>query len=219
MATEAVRTVTDLAEQRWGLVTTAQAAQVGVSRAQMSYMATSGTLVRVAQGVYRVAGAPEHEFEPILATWMALGGPTLPLVAPGVSAVVAAGATATILHRLGTFMPGGGDFIVPARRFTRLPGVRLRVRVLDRSDVTHAEGVPTLTVERTVADLVASTDLSLVADVVRDAVDQGRLVRPAKLIDHLDPLARGHGFGDGHALAEHLFDLAGTTPPSVIGSR
>jgi len=47
-----------IAEHRWGLVTTAQAEDAGVSRKQLSRMAASGAIKRVAQGVYRMAGAP-----------------------------------------------------------------------------------------------------------------------------------------------------------------
>lgn len=212
MATEAFRTIAAIAEERWGLVTTAQGAAAGVSRLQMSRMAASGGLHRLAHGVYRVAGAPDHEFEPILVAWMALGGPSQPPSPAGVPGVVTAGTTATILHRIGTFMPGRSEFIVPTRRFTRLPDVHLRTAALAPGEVTFAEGVPALTVERTIADMAHWTDMSLVAELVADAIDQGRLVHPAKLVAHLDPLARAHGFGDGEAFADHLFDLAGVRP-------
>lgn len=213
MATEAFRVVAQLAEQRWGLVTTTQAEQAGVSRMQMSRMAASGSLVRVTQGVYRVAGAPELEHEPIFATWLALGGATFERTPDGVAAVVAAGVTATQLHRIGDFWPDGFDFIVPVRRTTRIPGVRLRVRQLTRQDVTFAEGVPTLTVERTIADLVEQwADLSLVANTVRDATEQGKIVAPGRFADYLQPLARANGFTDGQAFAADLFDMAGAAP-------
>ena len=47
-----------IAERRWGLVTTSQAENVGVSRKQLARMASAGAIERVAQGVYRMAGAP-----------------------------------------------------------------------------------------------------------------------------------------------------------------
>lgn len=213
MATEGYRVVAQLAEQRWGLVTTAQAEQAGVSRLQMSRMASSGSLIRVAQGVYRVAGAPELEHEQTFATWLALGGATTGPTPAGVAPVVAAATTATQLHRIGYFWPDGFDFIVPARRSTRLPGVRLRVRHLTPAEVTYAESVPTLTVERTIADLVEQwTDLSLVADLVRDAIEQGKLVAPHQLATHLQPLAKINDFADGRAFTNDLFALAEAVP-------
>lgn len=83
-----------IAEQRWGLFTTAQAATVGVARKQLSRMAAAGAIERVAQGVYRMAGAPPAEHETIYATWLALGGATTPRADTGVAALVAAGTTA-----------------------------------------------------------------------------------------------------------------------------
>ena len=107
---------------------------------------------------------------------------------------------------------GGFDFIVPARKGTRLPGVRLRIRSLTRDEVIPVEGLPTLTVERTIADLVEiGTDLSLVAGCVRDAVRADKLVAPDRLVSYLSPIATRRR-SDGTTLANDLFELAGVTP-------
>ncbi len=52
-----------IAEERWGMVTTAQAANAGISRKALSSLTTSGALERLAQGVYRMAGAPAAMLE------------------------------------------------------------------------------------------------------------------------------------------------------------
>ena len=174
-----------IAERRWGLVTTAQAEDAGVSRKQLSRMASAGAIERVAQGVYRMAGAPPQNHEAIYATWLALGGATAPRTRAGVASVVTAGITAAIVHDVGDFFLDGFDFMVPARKGTRLPGVRLRVRQLTHDEVVPVDGLPTLTVERTIADLVElGTDMSLVAGAVRDAVRTDKLVgpRPARVL-------------------------------------
>lgn len=197
-----------VAERRWGLVTTTQAERVGVSRKQLSRMASSGALERVAQGVYRMAGAPPQDHEAIYATWLALGGATNPRTESGVASVVAAGVTAAVVHGLGDFFLDRFDFMVPARRGTRLPGVRLRVRHLAADEVAPVAGLPTLTVERTIADLVdLRLDRSLVAGVVRDAVRADKLVAPDELVAYL--AVRGR---DGRALAADLFEGAGVVP-------
>lgn len=194
-----------VAERRWGLITTAQAEGVGVSRKQLSRMASSGALERVAQGVYRMAGAPPQDNEAIYATWLALGGATNPRTDAGVAPVVAAGITAAVIHGLGDFFLDSFDFMVPARRGTRLPGVRLRVRHLTADEVVPVAGLPTLTVERMIADLVElRIDRSLVAGVVRDAVRVDKLVHPEKLVTYLAVRSR-----DGRALAADLFERAG----------
>lgn len=201
-----------LAERRWGLVTTAQAQSAGVSRKQLARMAASGALERVAQGVYRMAGAPPPEHEAIYATWLALGGATAPRTQTGVAPVVAAGQTAAVVHGIGDFLPGGLDFIVPARKGTRLAGVRLRIRPLTSQEVIPVGGLPALTVERTLADLVESgTDLSLVAGAARDAVRDGTLTAPDCLAAYLDPVAARRN-SDGRTLAGDLLELAGARP-------
>jgi predicted transcriptional regulator of viral defense system len=171
-----------IAERRWGLVTTAQAEDAGVSRKQLARMASAGAIERVAQGVYRMAGAPPQDHEAIYATWLALGGATASRTETGVAPVVAAGVTAAVVHGIGDFFPDRFDFIVPARKGTRLPGVRLRVR-----------------------------RLTLAAGAVRDAVRAGQLVAPDRLVSYLDPIAARRK-SHGRALASDLFELAGVSP-------
>lgn len=65
------------------LVTTAQAEDAGVSRKQLARMASSGAIERVAQGVYRMAGAPPQDHEAIYTTWLALGGASAPRTETG----------------------------------------------------------------------------------------------------------------------------------------
>lgn len=201
-----------IAERRWGLVTTSQAEDAGVSRKQLARMASAGAIERVAQGVYRMAGAPPQDHEAIYATWLALGGAVAPGTETGVAAVVAAGTTAAVVHGIGDFFPRGFDFIVPARKGTRLPGVRLRIRQLTPDEVIPVGGLPALTVERTLADLIETgTDLSQVAGAARDAVRAGKVVAPERLVSYLDNVATRRKC-DGRSLAGDLFELAGAYP-------
>ena len=170
------------------------------------------SIERVAQGVYRMAGAPPQDHEAIYATWLALGGATAPRTETGVAPVVAAGVTAAVVHGIGDFFPERFDFIVPARKGTRLPGVRLRVRQLTRDEVIPVGGLPALTVERAIGDLIETgTDLSLVAGAVRDAVRAGKLVAPGRLVSYLDHIAARRK-SDGRSLAGDLFERAGVSP-------
>lgn len=203
-----------IAEQRWGLFTTAQASAAGVARKQLSRMAAAGAIERIAHGVYRMAGAPPREHETIYATWLALGGATSPRAETGVAALVAAGATAATVHGIGDFLLDELDYIVPARKGTRLAGVRLRIRHLVPDDVLPVDGLPTLTVERTIADLVdLGTDTSLVAGAVRDAVRAGKLLSAVRLVRHLDAIGRRTGCD----VAADLFELAGVHPEGLCG--
>ncbi|MFD4324196.1 type IV toxin-antitoxin system AbiEi family antitoxin domain-containing protein [Nocardioides sp. NPDC058538] len=201
-----------IAERRWGLLTTSQAESAGVSRKQLSRMASAGALERVAQGVYRISGAPRQDHEALYATWLALGGATTPRTPDGVAAAVAAGTTAALVHGIGDFLPDSFDFIVPARKGTRLADVRLRIRSLTRDEVIPVHGLPTLSVERTIADLVEiGTDTSLVADAVQDAVRTDRLTAPDRLATYLDRAAARQG-STGQSLVKDLFELAGAEP-------
>ncbi|UYO96386.1 type IV toxin-antitoxin system AbiEi family antitoxin domain-containing protein [Microbacterium sp. M28] len=200
-----------IASERWGMLTAAQAAEADISRKVLSRLAASGAIERLAQGVYRMAGAPAaaQEVDAIRVHWLALGGATGALV-------VAGGKTAATLHRLGDWFPGESDFVTPVRRTTRLSDVRLRVRRLDEEDVVYVDGLPAMTVERTIADVVeAREDSSLVADALWQAVQRGTLLRPRRLAQLLEPLAHRNGETSGAALAERLM-LAGGVEESWI---
>lgn len=175
-----------LAERRWGMFTTAQAESVGVSRKQLVRMTANGVLERLTQGVYRMAGAPPQDHESIFATWLALGGATSQTTTAGAPSLVAAGVTAAVVHDIGDFFLDGIDFIVGSRKTTRLPDVRLRIRPLTPADTTSVHGLPTLTVERTITDLLdLGTDTSLIDDALREAARFGKITDPQRLRDDL----------------------------------
>lgn len=200
-----------IAVDHWGMFTTAQVADIGIPRKVLSSLATSGTIERLAQGVYRMAGAPSdgHEVDAIRVHWLALGGATGALV-------VAAGTTAATLHLIGDWFPTESEFVTPTRRTTRLSDVRLRIRRLEKEDVVNIDGLASMTVERTIADLVeAREDPSLIADALRHAVQRGTFLRPRRLAQLLEPLARRNGEASGAALAGRLI-LAGGVDESWL---
>ena len=210
MAGKTIAELGELAAERWGMFTTAQAARAGVSRKTLSGLTSSRAIHRVAQGVYRMAGAPEPEHEFIYAPWLALGGATLPPTADGIPAVVVAGESAAIAHGIGDWFPGVVDVMTPARRTTRLPDVRLRTRRLSPDEVVFLNGLPTLTVERTIADLLEQwVDQSLVVDALRQAAEQGKLLSPRRLAEFLEPIAAAHGAASGGEFAAQLMQDAG----------
>lgn len=187
-----------IAAERWGMVTTAQADEAGVSRKTLSSLTASGALERLAQGVYRMAGAPAAmmEIDTIRVHWLALGGRT---------SLVAAGRSAAALHEIGDWFPGASEFVAATRRTTRIDGVRIRIRSLEAADTVFVDGMPTMSVERTIADLVESReDLSLVSDAVAQAIQRGILLRPNRLQEMLEPLARRYREPSGAALVDRL---------------
>lgn len=211
MADSTLARLGSIAERRWGLFTTAQATSAGVSRKQLVRLTSSGVIERVAHGVYRMAGAPPRPHESVYATWLSLGGATAARAESGVSPLVAGGVTAAVVHEIGDFFLDGLDFIVPSRKGTRLPGVRLRIRHLSPADVVPVDGLPTVSAERTIIDLIElGTDTSLVTDALRDAVRQGKITRPERLRSDLAALGARHE-SDASRIAEELDTLLAPT--------
>ncbi len=216
---DALVELAELSASQWGLLTTAQAAARGVSRVQLARLADAGGLVRIAHGVYRDAGAPSDEFEDLRAAWLSTEPSRLAEDRLGDQAagVVVSGGSAAWLHRVGDLRADRHEFTVPVRRQSQRPQIRYRQRQLDGIDVTVVGGLPVTTLERTIADLVEErVDLSLVADVLADAVRVTRMDFE-RLEDLLGPLAERNGFrrGDGQGLFARLAELAGLDPVSL----
>lgn len=214
-----LRVLGEVTASQWGMVTTAQAASLGVSRLALARAAEAGHLIRLTQGVYREAGAPADEFEDLRAGWLATD-PTRTAEArlgDGPAGVVVSGVSAAWLYKMGDLPPEPYQFTTPTRRQSQRAGIRFRTRHLHDDEVTLVAGLPITTVERTLADLVADrTDLSLVADALADAARASR-VNLQSLADLLGPVAarQGHARGDGQALLDHLLSIAGLDPDSV----
>lgn len=216
---EALRLLAELSAPQWGMVTTAQAATLGVKRLDLSRLAKAGLLERLAHGVYRDAGAPSDEFEGLRAAWLAAdpSHTAEQRVRDLVGGVVVMGESAASLHRMGDLPADRHELSTSVRRQSQRPGVSYRQRELELSDVTIAHGLPVTTIEQTVADLLeARTDLSLVAHVLRDAARTRRL-DTSRLTELLDPLAARNGLrkGDGAALLDRLTTLAGLDTASL----
>jgi predicted transcriptional regulator of viral defense system len=212
-ARKALRVLAELSSAQWGLITSAQAAQRGVSRLDLSRLAEAGLLERVSHGVYRDAGAASVEFEELRATWLATD-PSLDAearLANAASTVVVSGSSAAELHGVGDLRADRYEFTTPTRRQSQRPDIRFRVRVLPQSEITLRHGLPVTTVERTLADLVESrVDLTHVASALNDSLRQGGidLTELARLVA---PLAARNGMGkdDGAAFVDRLLVIAG----------
>ena len=204
---------------QWGLTTAAQATAQGVSHLDLARLADAGALERVVHGVYRDAGSPADEFTQLRAAWLAAdpARAASERLADGPNGVVVAGESAAALHRIGDFWAREHDFVSARRRQTQRVGVRFRRRVLSPDDIAVIEGLPTMTVERTIVDLVEQVgDLSLVSDALRDAATRRKLDTP-RLAELLASSARRYGLaaGDGGALLDRLQQIAGIDPLSV----
>ena len=218
-ATVALQVIADITASQWGMVTTAQAGALGVPRLMLARLAEAGHLERLAQGVYRDAGAPSDEFEDLRAAWLStepklLAEERLSDLKDG---VVVASSSAAILHGVGDLWANRHEFVTRQRRQTQRTEIRYRQRLLEDRDVTLVEGLPVMTLERTLAGLLDDVGgLGLVADALGSAVKKRRLDLD-RLRELFSPLAERNGFKrhDGNAVLEHLLEAGGIDIGSV----
>ncbi|NNH72869.1 hypothetical protein HLB23_23925 [Nocardia uniformis] len=217
-ASDARVRLAELAESQWGLLTTAQAAAIGVDTKQLQRLTDQAMLSRLRYGVYRLAGVPDSPTEPIRAEWLALEpartagdriGDNAPLG-------VVSHRSAADLHGLGDLDADYIEFTVPTRRGTRNPDVRFHRGVLTAVEWMLVDGLPVTTPVRTIADLAAArTDGGHLASVVRDALLNNTPVD--EIATALRPYAHRYGapVDNGSALVTHFITQAGVPESSL----
>jgi len=198
---------------QWGLVTTAQAHEAGVSKMQLSRLADRGTVHRVRHGVYALPSADTGPLQGLRAAWLATGSQP----AGNQPLAVVSGESAAAVHGLGDLLPSKYEFTTAVRRQTTQPDTRYRKRDLRDEDVTWVNGLPVTTVARTVEDLAAGgTDFDHLAVAVRDAVATTDIASDA-LVQALEPAVERFRSPDGNALLVAALKTAGYRPdPRVL---
>jgi predicted transcriptional regulator of viral defense system len=167
-----------LAERRAGYVTTAQAAEAGVSRQQLSYLARTGSLEHVAQGIYRLHRFPAQRFEDVIVACLWAGEGT-----------VASHDTALAVYDLTDAMPTTIHVSVPRPFRGRRSGVTVHTASLRDGDRTERAGVPVTTVERTIADVLVRSGPDLARAAAEQGLERGLVTRRrlrAALAEHSD---------------------------------
>jgi predicted transcriptional regulator of viral defense system len=147
--TATYRALYALAEQQTGLVTTAQAARVGVQPMTLVMMRKRGTVSRVSRGVYRLV-----EF-PVLPLSRYVAATLWPYELQG----VLSHQTALALHELFDAPPSDVHITVPAgfRIQRRIPSELVVHRVeLTEMEIGRLDCVPITTPERTIRDCIES---------------------------------------------------------------
>lgn len=189
------RRVVDRARSRYGLVTTRDLIECGLSRAMILGRVRSGMLTPVHRGVYALGIGPLS----IEGRWLA--------------AVLAGGPGCVLSHRSagalwGVCEPGGSIHVLrthsragvrqQARRTVRpsglaeLPGrpVFHGSMAIRDEETTTRQGIPVTSISRTLIDMAALEPVSTLLDVVDEAARQ-RLLTPADVPIILDRLT-GH---------------------------
>lgn len=208
---EKLSRLAEVTSTQWGMVTTAQAKALGVSRVDLARMTDAGHLERLAHGVYRDSGTPDDRWSALRAAWLSTSPKQVAEARDYRGGdVTVAGESAAQLNAIGDHRTSRYEFVAPQRRQTQRRDIRYRQRDLDPADVTTAEGLPVMTMERTIADLIESNvDFSLVADTLRDAVSR-RGLDEERLTALLAPLAARNALPaeDGQGLYDKLAEAA-----------
>lgn len=201
-----------LGSGQWGLVTTAQAQEVGVSKMQLSRLVARGTVQRVRHGVYALPSADTGPLQGLRAAWLATGSQPVgdqPLT-------VVSGESAAAVHGLGDLLPAKYEFTTAVRRQTTQPDTRYRKRDLPDEAITWVDGLPVTTIARTVQDLaIGGTDFDHLAVAVRDAVT-GTGVSSDALVHALEPAAERFRTRDGNALFVSALKAVGFRPDTRL---
>jgi len=159
--------LTELGQAQGGFITTTQASAAGMAQADLRRLTTQGFLEREQRGLYRLSHLPLDENAEL---WRAVLWPMLDR-SDQVTASLCYG-TALSLYEVSTINPKTIDIAVPRdirfRRSTPLPPqVHLHSKTYPAEDLTTTRGLPSTTLFRTIADLIAlGVDLQFVDEAL-----------------------------------------------------
>jgi hypothetical protein len=200
----------DLAEEQSGLFTRRQAESTGMAWSTLARLAKNGAAERVAQGVYRLRGAPPADHLALRAAWLQLA-PDVPAWQRRPDEGVISHRSAASVYGLGHLPADVHQFTMPARRQSRRPDVRLHRALIRDAEWIKLRGLLVTRPSRTAADLLSDQeDPQAVAHVVADAL-RPIYDYPGTVARALAPYAARFGLphGDGLALMRWLLDLTG----------
>ena len=167
-----IQTIAQLSESE-GIFTTAQAARMGIPRDALHDAVESGRIERIMRGAYRMVGSGSSFTDELVAIWKLTAPEKFTHERLRVSewdGIVVGGSTASVLLEIGDLHLSPYRIYAPKRINTRNLSASFTKRTVLRSDVMFSHDLPVTRSERTVFDLVVDDeDLSLVADVLRDA--------------------------------------------------
>jgi hypothetical protein len=198
----------EVAEDQWGLFTRRQAESTGMAWTTLARLADDNAAERVAHGVYRLRGTPPIDHLALRAAWMQLAPDTPVWRRTALQGVISHRSAASV-YGLGHLPADVHHFVLPTRRQSRRPDVRLHRARLTDDEWASLGGLLVTRPGRTAADLLADReDPEAVAQVIADAL---RPVHdyPGTVARMIAPYATRFGLpkGDGLALLEWLLNL------------
>lgn len=192
---ENIKRLNSISAYQKGFFSAAQAKKLGVERYTLSRLEKANVIERLSKGVYRMGGAPSLREEEVFAAWLSLNSMRNPGLESSLDAPVATGVTAAWLHELGEIGPTPLKFCVNKRKQTQREGLTIRVRQLNKEDITYPFGIPATSPSKTICDLIVEgEDLSLVSNVLNDALRRNLIKNEEALAVKINNQAEKIGF-------------------------
>lgn len=167
LATTGRRALYERALERYGYITTTDAAELGVTLNALHAMVNRGGLTRVGHGVYRFDDVPVTGRDAYMEAVLAVGEDAF-LVADAVLA----------LHDLALVNPTRIRVGTRRRRYKTLPPtIEMIVTDIDEEDLTVYEAIPCTSVARALVDCVGLVMTDRLLGAAHDATDRGLLRR------------------------------------------
>lgn len=214
-AVEALEALELLGVDQWGLVTTSQASENGISRLWLQRLSDRGVIQRLRHGVYALPSSRPGALQDVRAAWLNLTASTPFQGSVHGSDLVVSGASAASVHEIGDLVPPYIEFSTSQARMTKQRDLRLVRRGLPADDIYDLDGLPVTTVERTIYDLsAAATDLDHLTTLVVDAARRPD-ISIDKLAESLDARAATEGRPSGRAMLQEMLATRGLNINSV----
>ena len=119
---EALQTLHTATVSQYGLITTAQAARIGISRTALARLVDGEALARIRHGVYVLPSSDGDPDQDLRAAWLSTDPRRFADErARAVDTPVVSHASASALHRMGDLIPIRHSFTAPQRKQTRHP--------------------------------------------------------------------------------------------------
>jgi predicted transcriptional regulator of viral defense system len=156
----------DIAEAQAGYFTATQARTAGYSRQLLRSHVQAGRFLHIQHGIYRLARFPHSPREDLYVAWLRCG-----------SRAVISHDSALELYDLSDAIPTAIHITIPRGTSLRHPGIRLHTAMLRSDEITHWQGLPVTTVERSIADIAAQGAQEwVVQQAIQEALSRGRML-------------------------------------------
>jgi predicted transcriptional regulator of viral defense system len=162
------------AESQGGHFTASQAHDVRVSDQQLHYLYKSGSIQRMAHGIYRLQRFPSHPFEDVIVATLWAG-----------DEAAASHDTALVIYRLTDAMPPVIHLTLPRAFRGKRKGVVVHTAPLRDDEKTRRESVPVTSPARTIRDIAARYGAEEAVEAAVRAVETGVITR-ARLSKELE---------------------------------